>query len=192
MGIETRRAFITDLTHLIRIRLMAHGGFNEALYEDLSQSVEEIIKTELSKPGSTNYYQNYWVALGREEIVGGLSAYPWDDLENDSPNPIVPQERYALEKPFIELAAPGTYYIHALSVYPEFTRRGIGSVLLELARELAIERDITELSLFVFEQNVGAVSLYENHGYRVVGRRPIVPHAKIIYSGEILLMTCPV
>ena len=183
---------MTDLAHLVRIRLMAHGGVNEALYGDLGQPVEEIIEAELSEPGSTNYYHNHWVALSHDEIVGGLHAYPWDDLENDSHNPLVPQERYAIEKPFTELSAPGTYYIHALSVYPEFTRRGIGSVLLALARELAIERGITELSLFVFEQNSGAVSLYENHGYHVVGRRRIVPHRKIIYSGEVLLMTCSV
>lgn len=35
MAIETRRASIADMTDLIRIRMMAHGGFNEALYEDL-------------------------------------------------------------------------------------------------------------------------------------------------------------
>ena len=182
---------MTDLAHLIRIRLMAHGGFNEALYEGLDQSVEQIVSAELSDPGSVNYYQNYWIALSNDEIVGGLSAFPWNDWENESNNPLVPSERYALEEPFRELSAPGTYYIHALSVYPEFTRQGIGSTLLALARELAIERNITELSLFVFEQNVGAVSLYKNHGYRVAGRRPIIPHPKIIYSGEILLMTCP-
>jgi ribosomal protein S18 acetylase RimI-like enzyme len=192
MGIETRRASMTDVAHLVRIRLMANGGFNEALYGNLGQPVEEIIETELSEPGLTDYYQNYWVALSRDEIVGGLSAYPWDDLENDLRNPLVPPERYALEKPFTELSAPGTYYIHALSVYPEFTRRGIGSILLALARDQAIERNFIELSLFVFKQNVGALTLYENHGYRVVGHRPIVPHPKIIYSGEVLLMTCPV
>ena len=192
MGIETRRTSQADIPHLIRIRMMAHGGFNEALYENLDQSIEEIIETDLSNSMLTDYYKNYWVALHGDEIAGGLHAFPCDDFENDPRNPLVPEERYLIEEPFYEIQGSGTYYIHALSVFPEFTRRGVGSVLLELAREQAIMRGFSELSLHVFAENVGAVSLYDKHGYQEIGRRPLVPHPRMIYSGDILLMTCPV
>ena len=189
MGIHTRVASQDDLAHLIRVRMIAHGGFSEALYENLDQSVEAIIESELCDPGSTEYYKNYWVALEEDEIVGGLLAFPFDDQDPDSDHPLIPKERLVLEEPFEEIEAPGSYYIHALSVFPEFTRRGIGSVLLNLARKLAIKRDFNELSLYVFAGNSGAVSLYKKHGYRETGRRPLVPHPKFIYSGDILLMT---
>ena len=101
----------------------------------------------------------------------------------------LPEDRLVLEKPFEEIEAPGTYYIHALSVYPEFSRRGIGLVLLALAKEQAIVNDIRELSLYVFAENSGAVSLYKKYGYRETGRRPLVPHLELIYSGDVLLMT---
>ncbi len=192
MGIQTRVASQDDLAHLIRVRMMAHGGFNEVLYENLDQSVEAIIEFELCDPGSTEYYKNYWVALEEDEIVGGLLAFPFDDQDPDSDHPLIPKERYVFEEPFEEIEAPGSYYIHALSVFPEFTRRGIGSVLLSLARELAIKKEFNELSLYVFAENSGAVSLYKKHGYRETGRRPLVPHPKFIYSGDALLMTCQI
>ncbi|HUV22506.1 MAG TPA: hypothetical protein VMZ32_11980, partial [Gammaproteobacteria bacterium] len=61
MAIEIRKALSTDIAQLLRIRLMAHGGFNEALYENLELSVEAIIETELGDSASTEYYGNYWV-----------------------------------------------------------------------------------------------------------------------------------
>jgi hypothetical protein len=118
MGIETRIASLVDAPDLIRIRMMAYGGFDEALFEGLDQSVEEIIETELSNPKLTTHYKNFWVTLSRDEIVGGLLAFPWDDLESDSHNPLVPEERYLIMEPFEDLEAPGTYYVAALSVYP--------------------------------------------------------------------------
>ncbi len=192
MGIETRKASKADMAHLIRVRMMAHGGFNEALFGDLDQSVEEIIETDLSNPTLTDYYKNYWVAHSHNEVVGGLHSFPCDDFENDIRNPLVPEERYLIEIPFLEIDATGTYYINALSVFPEFTRLGIGSLLLELARRLAVERGFTELGLHVFAENSVAVSLYKKHGYREMGRRPIIPHPRMVYSGDILLMTCNV
>jgi GNAT superfamily N-acetyltransferase len=192
MGIQARKASMADLTHLIRVRMMAKGGYDEALFEGLDQSVEEIIETELSNPRLTAHYKNYWVALSHDEIIGGLLAFPWNDYENDSHNPLVPEERYLIEEPFEDFEAPGNYHIAELSVYPESARRGIGSVLLLLARELAIERNFTELCLLVFAENTGAVALYKKHGYQVVDRRPVNPHPRAIYSGEVLQMTCQI
>ena len=192
MEIETRRASTDDMADLTRIRMMAHGGFNEALYEGLGHSIEEIIESELSNPELTDYFRNYWLAQSRDKIVGGLLAFPFDDFENDTRNPLVPEERFLIDEPFDEIEAPGTYYVHALSVFPEFTRQGIGSVLLELAKAHAIDKGFAELSLYVFAKNSGAVSLYEKHGYREVDRRLLIPHPRMVYSGDVLLMICPV
>ena len=183
---------MADVTHLTRVRMMASGGYAEAVLEGLDQSVEEIIGSELSNPGLTAHYRNYWVALSDDEIVGGLHAFPWDDYENDSLNPLVPETRYLVEEVFDEFEAPATFYIEGLSVFPEFAQRGVGSVLLALAQALAIERNFTELSLLVFAENTAAVSLYQKHGYREVDRRPISPHPRAIYSGDVLQMACQI
>ena len=192
MAIVIRNAKETDFAQLVRIRLLAHGGFNEALYENLEQSVEAIIETELSDSASTEYYKNYWVALDGDEIAGGVLAFPSDDENLELDHPLLPKERLVLEEPFESIEAPGSYYIHAITVFPEFTRRGIGSVLLDLAREHAIAKGFRELSLYVFAENSGAISLYKKHGYEETGRSPLIHHPRFIYSGDVLLMTCPV
>jgi ribosomal protein S18 acetylase RimI-like enzyme len=48
-----------------------------------------------------------------------------------------------------------------------------------------------ELSLLCFESNAGARRLYEREGFRVTGRRPIVPHPMIHAAGDVLLMVAP-
>ena len=40
------------------------------------------------------------------------------DMERDSRNPIIPEERFVIETPFADLSVPGTYYIRSVSVYP--------------------------------------------------------------------------
>jgi ribosomal protein S18 acetylase RimI-like enzyme len=192
--ISIERATINDFSHLAQFRIMAHGGFNEALYEDVvpDQAVEDIIRAEFAQPGTTPFYENHWIASWDGEIAGGLHVYPWDDMANDPPNPLIPEERYALEEPCHNLPARGTYYIHALAVYPQHGRKGIGSALLSFARDQAAEIGFTELSLYVFSQNVGAVALYERHGYELAGRQPVVEHPLIRYTGDMLLMTRPV
>ena len=191
MAIEIKNARETDFAELIRIRLLASGGFDEALYENLDQSVEEIIETELSDSASTEHYKNYWIAMDEDEIVGGISAFPYDDENLELDHPLLPKDRLVFEEPFDSIEAPGTYYIHAITVFPEFTRRGIGSMLLDLAREQAIAKGIKELSLYVFAENRGAVSFYKKQGYEETGRSPLIPHPRFLYSGDVLLMTCP-
>ena len=94
-------------------------------------------------------------------------------------------------RPFAELEVPNSLYISSMSVFPAFRCCGVGSELLALARAEARADGINTLSLLVFEQNQGAVRLYERSGYRVADRRTVVPHDLIRYTGEILLMVAP-
>ena len=55
-------------------------------------------------------------------------------------------------------------WIHQLAVFPEFQRRGIGSLLLARARE----RFPAELRLFTFQLNTKARAFYEKHGFHIV------------------------
>jgi ribosomal protein S18 acetylase RimI-like enzyme len=64
----------------------------------------------------------------------------------------------------LELKVPGTFYINVLAAYPEYRGLGLGASFLEEAHMLASEAGCNELDLEVFEQNEGAVGLYECHG----------------------------
>jgi ribosomal protein S18 acetylase RimI-like enzyme len=60
--------------------------------------------------------------------------------------------------------ALGDATIDHLYVEPEMTGRGIGSALLEHAKEQRPEG----FSLWTFQQNEGARRFYERHGLRVI------------------------
>ena len=64
--------------------------------------------------------------------------------------------------------------------------------MLAIARDQARERSFNALSLLVFEQNTGAVRLYERQGFREVDRAPVVPHLLIHHTGDVLLMAAEV
>jgi ribosomal protein S18 acetylase RimI-like enzyme len=58
-----------------------------------------------------------------------------------------------------------------------------------LAKQEARKRQCRQVSLLAFEQNEGAIKLYERNGFGIVDRAPVVPHEFICYTGEVLLMT---
>ena len=60
---------------------------------------------------------------------------------------------------------------------------------MDLATEQARESGFNGLSLVAFEQNEGAVRLYERLGYQEIDRAPVVPHPLIHLDGDALLMT---
>lgn len=59
-----------------------------------------------------------------------------------------------------------------LAVDPDHRRQGIGEALLGALEQRLAENGIAQLSLEVRPSNMAAVTLYESHGYQVVGRRP--------------------
>jgi len=61
------------------------------------------------------------------------------------------------------------YYIAQLAILPGFQRRGLGSLLLEQAEAQALASGLLKCSLFVDSENAPALSLYQRHGYQVVG-----------------------
>ena len=58
----------------------------------------------------------------------------------------------------------GQGYLHEIFVVPEFQRRGIGTTLMALAKELAP----AGLRLHTLQRNTQAAGFYERHGFTVV------------------------
>ena len=195
MTTEIRRATADDIPHLARFAIEAYGGFNEALYDGLApdQSLESLLHPQFARPNTTPFYENHWIAMNDDRVASGMHAFPWEDLATFPRDPLVPEARHVMVEGLMpDLPAPGTYYIHVLTVYPEFHRRGIASILLSLALKQTAEKGFAECSLYVFAENVGAVALYEKHGFKETGRGPVTEHPLLYYTGDSLLMTCGV
>ena len=143
--------------------------------------IERILREE------TNFsYRNAVVAELEGRVAALMLAYPLPE-HSDVNLDELPDLLRPLEQ--LEQKVPGSFYINILAAYPEFRGLGLGTKLLEAAPALASGAGCSELSLEVFEQNEGAVRLYERHGYRELARLPAVPHPSYPYAGYVVLMT---
>jgi ribosomal protein S18 acetylase RimI-like enzyme len=131
-------------------------------------------------------YKHALIAERNGQPKGMVLSYAIDEApsENldDLPAPIAPF--VALEK-----LSVGTWYINALAVFGEAQGQGIGSRLLMAAEDLARSAGFTEMSIQVYGQNIGAVRLYERHGYKFAASEPVRQHpCPPYYTGEVLLL----
>jgi ribosomal protein S18 acetylase RimI-like enzyme len=153
--------------------------------EDGQESID--VGTERAARESGNFsYRNAVVAEEDGEVVALLLAYRLPEAGDAADLDEMPEVLRPLVE--LELLAPGTFYVNGLATLPGYEGRGLGSRLLDVANDLASEAGCDGLSIQVFEQNEGAVRLYERHGYRTVARKPAVPHSSYPYGGDVLLM----
>lgn len=94
-------------------------------------------------------------------------------------------------QPFVELehVAAGSFYVNALATLPGRRGFGLGSVLMRAAEAKAKAQGISRMSIQAYEQNTGAVRLYERLGYIRAETRPVLSHpCQPYYDGRVLLL----
>lgn len=150
------------------------------------QSPHEVGALRAAREEGSFSYRNAWAAEHDGRIAGMLLGYRQPDLYEAGdltqfPEPI---------RPLIELEAqaPGSWYVNALAVFPEFRRQGIATRLLTKADALALVSGAATLSVIVAEENERALALYRRSGFAPAARRRIVPWAEKALGGDWLLM----
>ena len=94
-------------------------------------------------------------------------------------------------QPFIELEhrSAGSFYVNALATLPGRRGLGLGAALMRAAEDRAKAQGISRMSIQAYEQNTGAVRLYERLGYRRTETRPVLSHpCQPYYDGRVLLL----
>jgi len=96
--------------------------------------------------------------------------------------------------PLIELdvEAGGAFYINDVAVFPEYRHAGIARKLIEFAFGEAKKADLAAANLATFEEGRRLVDYYCGIGFGVVASRPIVPHARTTFGGNLFLTASPV
>ena len=178
-----------ELAHLFRI---ASGGVADYMWSRLAPKYPGLTPLEIgarrfAREESNFSYRNCVVAEQDGAVIGMLFTFPIEEGQQAEGEPADP-----ILKPYEELEMPGSFYICALALFAGFRGRGAGTKLLSIARKQAHQRGLGTLSLMVFEQNEGALKLYERNGFRVAGRAPVVGHELIDHTGDVLLMTSEV
>jgi ribosomal protein S18 acetylase RimI-like enzyme len=197
MNYTLRPATRSDCDIIADAIAQSSGGYaqlgwqeNAAEYPDLDLLQIGALMYRQDKPPFT--WRNCVVAQGVEPMAVML-AYGIDE-DYQSAEPAAKAQGVAETGDVyypVKMEVPDSWYICGMTVFERWRGQGIGSRLLQYAREQARAQGYPSLSLIAFEQNEGSVRLYRRNGFSVVERRHIIPHPMIEYRGDALLMTAP-
>lgn len=101
--------------------------------------------------------------------VAGLTGYAVSEAEEAEPD-ISPSFLPIVE---LEARAVPCWSVLAFAVLPEWRKRRLGKVLLEIADDLARSAGMERLALVVADGNIRAVQVYKAAGYDVASRAPM-------------------
>lgn len=201
MKIQTpfRPARIDDCYKIAQLFSMASDGVADYVWSRLTKDYPGLTPLEI---GSKRYandqsvfsYKSCIVAERNGEVIGMMATYPIEEASENNSEATTESKEPSNEPDILapyNMEAPGTWYICALALFPEFRGQGLGTQFLSIAHQQAQEKGFQELSLLCFEQNTGAMRLYERNGFKVIDRAPVLPHKLIHYTGDVLLMTAP-
>ena len=185
-----RKANSSDVNNIAKLALIAGEGIPAWFWKQSAaeaQNIEDAGATKLLSESDNFSYRNVHVAVIDGEVAGMILAYrlPDEDQAEDL------EELPAFIRPMVELeqCAPSSFYINMIATFPQYRNMSIGTKLMGIVDSLARDAACLITSIEVFEQNEGALRLYQRLGYEVAAKRRVVPHECHPYDGDLLLLT---
>lgn len=186
-----------DAVMVARYIEQAADGLFRAL---LGSPWERILAEVVVEPDHTLSFENVLVAELDGHPVGALSAYSgaaYAGKPDDALWRAAGWRRIRLAVAFVGAfrfmrfvgrIEPEAYYVQAVAVDPDRQGLGIGSLLLDAARDQAVDAGATHLALDVLESNVDARRLYERIGFVEADRS-----ARVLFQpgSRVVRMVCP-
>ena len=187
-----RPATKRDALHMAALADIAGHGmpawvWSQACEKD--QSLIEVGRARAMREEGGFSYRNAEMLEHDGEIAGMLLGYRQPDAMDAGDTSTIHEVFRALAE--LEAAAPGSWYVNILGVFPEYRGRGLGARLLRRAEDVGAATGTGRMSLIVDSGNDAARRLYERTGYREETRRPMVPFPGSTQSGDWVLMTKP-
>lgn len=175
-----------DLARLIDIAGEGLPTYLWAKMAEPGQDVWQVGEQRARREEGSFSYRNGWLAETGGTVAGSMIGYGLPD-EPVEIGPEFPPMFVPLQE--LENLACNSWYINVLAVYPQLQGRGIGSLLIEKAEAVAADTGYGQMSIIVFDANLGARRLYERHGYREAAVKPIVKEGwKTRNSQSVLLL----
>jgi ribosomal protein S18 acetylase RimI-like enzyme len=195
MNIIYRSAEEDDCLQIAELINIASGGLLNFLFYDLTTQISpvQIVAQYLQEDRSHYTYKNVLVAELKNEILGMILAYSSEfyGMTEDMKH-FLPGDRLEHLEEMYYCKVSNSFFIDTLSVHEKYHKRGIGSTLMSLAYEKAIESGFNTLSLIVFADNTNALSFYKKHGFQIVKKIKIDYHPLIPHQGGAYLMKCDI
>ncbi|MBO6678719.1 N-acetyltransferase [Parvibaculum sp.] len=141
---------------------------------------------------SPYHFENAYLVETESGVVGCLIAFPADDLGlPEIVYSILPKDRIDPARPLFERQLPDSFYINTLAVDEAVRGRGVGSLLLDFASELARSSGCDSLTLHAWGDNDAALSLYRAYGFQELERIELPKSAALTHGAPMLLLKCP-
>ena len=186
--IRIRRATIEDVAYIAEGIYNAFLLEDEALYDPWIRTLKEVCEQE-----DTHYsYRNTWIAVVDRERAGMMIAVD-GEYYREQRDKMYPQLKelfdVAFGKGWDEMedeAKAGEFYIDSLAVSLPYRNQGVGTALVEKAKEMAKEKGIDVVTLAVEPEN-RAKRLYQKLGFAYQRRIEIFNEEYELYAAEIVV-----
>ena len=193
--IRIRKATVEDVGYIAEGIYHAFLLEDEALYNQWIMTLKEVCAQE-----DTHYsYRNTWIAEvdGERTVVGGVRAGMMIAVDGEhyreQRDKMYPQLKelfdVAFGKGWDEMedeAKAGEFYIDSLAVSLPYRNQGVGTALIEKAKEMAKEKGIGVVTLAVEPEN-RAKRLYQKLGFAYQRRIEIFNEEYELYAAEIVV-----
>ena len=195
MGITYRDGRKEDCAMLAEFVSTAAGGVIDFLFHELIPGMTplEIERKSLENADMPRSYENSIVAESGGRLVGAALSIPSSHhrITKDM-QAFFPADRLAHMAHFFSTRVEDSLLLDALCVAEETRGQGVGTRLIALTRQKAVNEGFRLLSLVVFADNINARRLYGHCGFEVVEKIELNPHALIPHEGGCFLMRCDI
>jgi ribosomal protein S18 acetylase RimI-like enzyme len=142
---------------------------------------------QLIAGGNGRFSYRYAIVAEVEGKVVGVMVGRLEPLTDFEPRPDL---EHSPVKPWNELEelAGGMWLLRGVAVRPEHRGKGIARTLLAKAEELARKSGAGRLAIIAAEENGAVVTLYRDHGFETLARRPVVPWPNAPHNGDWVLL----
>ena len=186
--IKIRKATIEDVGYIAEGIYHAFLLEDEGLYDPWIRTLKEVCEQE-----DTHYsYKNTWIAEVGGERAGMMIAVDGEHYREQR-DKMYPQLKGLFDVAFgkgwddmEDEAKAGEFYIDSLAVSLPYRNQGVGTALIEKAKELAKEKGIGVVTLAVEPEN-RAKKLYEKLGFGYKRRIEIFNEEYELYAAEIVV-----
>lgn len=193
---KIRPATVDDAREIARLIAISSDGVAVIEWAETAEA-EGVEPLDIGERTYRNMEGNYsWrnctIVEKNGKVAGMLLAFGMPAAEARDPRQRPTIDDANIFAPYMYLEEPDSWYVCGVALYPEHRGHGLGTRLMQLAKDQARRNGFEKVSLVAFAQNEGSVRLYQRLGYEIMDRAPIIPHPLIHYSGEALLMVCQV
>lgn len=177
-NLELRRGTADDAAFLAHIVNIVSEGVTEALLGNAlpGLSAEKALEMVFRRGEAPYAPENVLLVEEEGRVLGLLFSY--DAVLQKVPavmTGFLGEKRVGPFRPLLEASVSDALWVNTLWVSEEARGLGLGTLLLNLAEDTALEQGKTAVALHCFADNAGGMRLYEKFGFVRQGEIPSAP-----------------